>query len=150
MARNVDAEAEDAESYAQFFAAVQPRLRHALAATLGADTGIEAAQEALAWGWEHWDDLRKMENPAGYLYRVGRSRSRRFRRRPLRLPTVQEANPLPWVEPGLPRALARLSEKQRSAVVLVHSMGWTFAETAELLGNPCRSGALSPSQGAGG
>lgn len=122
-----------AASFTEFFAAVQPRLRHALAAALGADVGVEAAQEALAWGWEHWDRLQAMDNPAGYLYRVGRSRSRRLRRRPVRLPAVQPSNPLPWVEPELPAALQLLSEKQRTAVLLVHSLGWTYAETAETL-----------------
>ncbi len=41
---------------------------------------------------------------------------------------------MPWVEPGLPRALARLSKQQRTAVVLVHAFGWTFREVAELTG----------------
>lgn len=125
-----------ADEFSAFFAEVQPRLRHALAAALGSEMGIEAAQEALAWGWEHWEKLREMDNPAGYLYRVGRSRSRRFfiRRPPVGLPDVRKANPLPWVEPALPRALERLSERQRVVVVLVYSMGWTFAEAAEMLG----------------
>ena len=43
-------------------------------------------------------------------------------------------NPTLWVEPRLPEALSRLSERQRVSVVLVHSLGFTFAETAELLG----------------
>ena len=47
---------------------------------------------------------------------------------------VTGSNPAPWVEPGLPKALARLSERQRVVIILVHSLGWTFAETAELLG----------------
>ena len=74
-----------------------------------------------------------MDNPIGYLFRVGRSRSRRFRRRPP-LPPSRGSNPTPWVEPGLPNALARLSDRQRVAVILVHSLGWTYGETAELLG----------------
>ena len=40
---------------------------------------------------------------------------------------------MPWVEPGLPKALSRLSEKQRVVVLLVHSFGWTQEEAAELL-----------------
>lgn len=40
----------------------------------------------------------------------------------------------PWVEPGLPAALRALSQKQRTAVVLVHSFEWSQAEVAELLG----------------
>ena len=41
---------------------------------------------------------------------------------------------LAWIEPGLPRALDQLSEKQRVAVLLTKSFQWTFAETAEMLG----------------
>ena len=41
---------------------------------------------------------------------------------------------LPWVEPSLPQALADLSEKQRTAVMLVHGLEWTYSEVAELLG----------------
>ena len=39
-----------------------------------------------------------------------------------------------WVEPALPRALERLSTRQRTAVVLVHSFDWTRKEVADLLG----------------
>jgi RNA polymerase sigma factor (sigma-70 family) len=38
------------------------------------------------------------------------------------------------VEPGLPRALQRLSRRQRTAVVLIHGFQWTHAEVAGLLG----------------
>jgi RNA polymerase sigma factor (sigma-70 family) len=40
----------------------------------------------------------------------------------------------PWVEPGLPAALSRLTSRQRVAVLAVHAFGWTYAETAEMLG----------------
>jgi len=99
------------DSFTEFFADVQPRLNRALVAALGTQDGLEATQEALAWGWEHWDELGAMNNPAGYLYRVGRSRARRLRRRPPVLPPIGTGRDLPWVEPGLPTALARLSEK---------------------------------------
>ena len=121
------------DTFTEFFERTEPKLRNALVASYGVEVGTEAASDALAYGWEHWDRVRGMENPIGYLFRVGRSKSRRFRRRP-QLPTVRRSNPTPWVEPGLPKALARLSDRQRVAVILVHSLGWTYAETAELLG----------------
>jgi RNA polymerase sigma-70 factor (ECF subfamily) len=58
-------------SYTGFVEDVEPRLKHALSAALGPDRGLEAAAEALSYGWEHWDRIRSMDNPAGYLYRVG-------------------------------------------------------------------------------
>ena len=45
-------------------------MRHALMAALGAEVGVEAASEAMAYSWEHWDRVGGMENPGGYLYRV--------------------------------------------------------------------------------
>ena len=120
-------------SFTEFFSHAEPRLRHALVAALGAERGREAVAEAMAWGWEHWEELREMGNPTGYLYKVGRSRSRRLFQRPPVLPPLLPEH-IPVVEPGLPRALARLSERQRIVVVLVHSLGWSQTETAELLG----------------
>jgi RNA polymerase sigma-70 factor (ECF subfamily) len=72
-----------------------------------------------------------MANPAGYAYRVARSRARP--RRVPQLPPVDDAR-LPDVEPGLPAALAALPERQRVSVLLVHGFGWTHAEVGELLG----------------
>jgi RNA polymerase sigma-70 factor (ECF subfamily) len=102
-------------------------------AALGVDLGADATAEALAYGWEHWDRIREMENSAGYLYRVGRSRGRRLGRRPLVLPGVRPVSE-PWVEVGLPAALADLSERQRVSVLLVHSLGWSQSEVGRLLG----------------
>jgi RNA polymerase sigma factor (sigma-70 family) len=41
---------------------------------------------------------------------------------------------IPHVEPGLPAALASLSENQRVAVILVAGFGWRLREVAELRG----------------
>jgi RNA polymerase sigma factor (sigma-70 family) len=41
---------------------------------------------------------------------------------------------MPDVEPHLPDAMARLSERQRVAVFLVYGLGWTRREVGELLG----------------
>ena len=74
-----------AESFTIFVKDVEPRLRHALVAVYGQEHGREATAEALAYAWEHWERIGAMENPAGYLYRVGRNRGRRLRS-PLLLP----------------------------------------------------------------
>ena len=74
-----------------------------------------------------------MGNPAGYLYRVGRTKSRRHTTGRVQMPDVVVASP-PWVEPGLPAALASLSEVQRASVMLVHTFEFSLAETAEILG----------------
>ena len=120
-------------AFVEFCTEVQPKLRNAFAAKYGITDGAEATAEALAYAWEHWDRLRDMENPVGYLYRVGASKTRRIRRR---TPLLAELPPqgLPDVEPGLPNALRGLSEKQRVAVILVAGFSWTHVEVGGLLG----------------
>lgn len=121
------------QPFTAFTEAAEPKLRRALVARYGADIGREATAEALAYAWEHWDRLRSMSNPAGYLYRVGQSATRRWVRPRLAFPAPEDHG-MPWIEPGLPAALERLSAKQRQAVVLVHGFGYTHAEVADLLG----------------
>jgi RNA polymerase sigma-70 factor (ECF subfamily) len=126
-------EAPPAENYSAFVRDGGARLRRAFIAAYGPDVGAEATSDALAYAWEHWDRISRMDNPAGYLYRVGQSKARRYRRKPTRLPEVETAA-TPWVEPGLPAALETLSERQRQAIVLCHGFGWTLVEAAEVLG----------------
>lgn len=109
----------------------EPKLRVALAALFGQDQGRDATSAALLYAWEHWDKVAAMGNAAGYLYRVGRSSMRRHKE-PKWLPVPAESEPM--VEPGLPAALAALSDKQRLAVVLVHAYGWGRHEVAALTG----------------
>jgi len=127
----VDRRSSDVERFTRFVEDVEPRLRHAFVAVFGQERGREATAEALAYGWEHWARIETMDNPAGYLYRVGRSRSKPRRARPMFAAVpVDEA---PHVEPHLPEALGALSEKQRLAVVMIHAYGWSRESTAELL-----------------
>ena len=123
----------DRESFTRFVERIGPRLTQALVSALGGEVGREMSAEVLAYGWEHWDRVGGLENPAGYLYRVGRNRGRRIRR-PLLLPDPPPPQSEPLVEPGLPAALGRLSGRQRVVVMLVHGAGWTVSEAAELLG----------------
>jgi len=122
-----------ADSFTEFVAATEKRLRVALTAAHGPDRGREAAADALAYGWEHWERIRSMDNPAGYLYRVAQNNAKRLNPRqavPLPAPDHQRE---PWVEPGLPSALAKLPERQRVVVALLHGYQWSLSEVAELL-----------------
>lgn len=109
-----------------------PRLRAALVSAYGVEVGADAAAEALAWALEHPDRVEELENPAGYLYRVGQSAARGVRR-PLRLLPAEPSEDLPEVEPGLVPALEALSEQQRQVVVMVHAFGWPQVAVAEVL-----------------
>jgi len=120
-------------AFEAFVDEVEPRLRRALVATYGGRVGREATVDALAYAWEHRDSVMPMENPAGYLYRVGQSSARRqLRKSPS--PPPPERDDEPQFEPELGPALARLSEQQRAVVLLVHGYGWSQRETAGLLG----------------
>ena len=117
--------------FEQFVRDTEPRLSRALAAAYGFEEGRDATAEALAYAFEHWDRLRDVANLPGYLYRVGQSRARR-RRQPV-LFAIPHTDDHPF-EPGLPAALAALTERQRLAVVLVHGYGYTLREVAALTG----------------
>jgi DNA-directed RNA polymerase specialized sigma24 family protein len=124
---------ETTTEFAAFVARAEPPLRRALVATYGPVVGREAAVDALSWAWEHWERLEPMENPVGYLYRVGQTAARRhLRHRTLMLPSPDPVL-VPEVSPELAPALATLSEQQRAAVVLVHGYGVSQRESADLL-----------------
>jgi RNA polymerase sigma-70 factor (ECF subfamily) len=111
------------------------RVRRALVAAYGVEVGSEAAADAMAYAWEHRERVRAMDNPAGLLYRVGQSAARKYRpRRPIALPMRPPGDEWDDVRPELPGALARLSERQRAAVLLVHAHGETLSDAAATLG----------------
>lgn len=124
---------DNSKGFAGFVAAHERGLRQSLTASLGFDAAREATAEALAYGWEHWDRVRALENPSGYLYRVGLNWGRKSRRRRSVAFPAEPAREIGWIEPGLPDALARLSERQRVVVYLVHGHEWSLSEVAELL-----------------
>jgi DNA-directed RNA polymerase specialized sigma24 family protein len=72
-----------------------------------------------------------MQNPAGYLYRVGQHTGFRKPHRVVFPDVPHHSDPI--IEPALPKAMAKLSTRQRTAVVLVHCFAWTPAEVAEFL-----------------
>lgn len=117
--------------FAAFYRDAEPRLRRALVAACGVDIGVEAAARAMELGFQRWAELRVMDNPSGYLYRVGRNAAR-DRRKPLPAVVPEEAERYGF-EPGLPDALNALSEQQRQAVLLVHGAGESLASAASML-----------------
>lgn len=133
-----------ADRFTAFCAEVEPRLRRALVGAYGAELGAEATADALAWGWEHFERLEAMDNGAGYLWRVGQTAvRRRSRQRRWSLPgAVDDAggpagsDDRPAIEPALTGALAALSPRQRTAVLLVHGYGYSLTEAATAMG--CR------------
>ena len=122
------------DSFAEFVKTAEPRLRRALVARYGGQEGREAVAEALAYAWEHWDRIEDMDNPVGYLYRVGRTRGTWGFKRPVRLPRPQPHQDSTWFEPALPKAIEQLPPKQRTAVMLVKAHGYTYDEAAEVMG----------------
>ena len=120
------------DAFTSFVKEIEPRLRFALVAAAGPDRGLEGLSHALAYGWEHWDRVSVMENPAGYLYRVGSRHARNLWPSRPRFPVVPVSDAR-WVEPGLPEALKSLSPMQRQVVVLVGSYGFSHREVAGLL-----------------
>ena len=119
------------QSFTSFVRETEPKLRAALVAYFGTDRGREATAEALAYCWEHRERIRHMENLAGYHYRVGQHTGISKPRRVL-FPEARNHS-APVVEPALPQAMARLSTRQRTAVVLIHCYEWTPVEVAGLL-----------------
>ena len=117
--------------FAEFAAEVHPRLRRALVPARGMDGAADAAAEAMAYAWEHWDRVKTMEHPLAYLYRVGQSKTRSPKRPHLPAP---ESVGVPDLEPKLIPALLSLPEQQRTVVWLIHACQWTHVEVADALG----------------
>lgn len=118
--------------FRRFCLTTEPRLRRALVAAYWPDLGSDAAADALAWAWEHFERLERMATPAGCLWRVGQSSTRRERRHwrpPALLPGA--AAPTEDFEPKLTAAVAGLTTRQRVAVLLVHGHGYSLTEAAE-------------------
>lgn len=114
----------------EFAGAVHPRLRRALISTRGLEGAADAAAEAMAHAWEHWERVRLMDRPVGFLYRVGQSKTRT--RKQALLPSPETLG-IPDLEPKLVPALQSLPEQQRTVIWLVHACQWTHVEVAEAL-----------------
>jgi RNA polymerase sigma factor (sigma-70 family) len=126
---------EASEMESKLLVQLEPRLRRALVSRFGMDVGADAAADAIAWGVEHVDRLVEMQNPTGYLYRVGQSAARRHLqagRVPLRF-VSEDSRSAPDLPGDVFEELKLLKPEQRVAVLLVHGYGFTYRDVAEIL-----------------
>jgi RNA polymerase sigma-70 factor (ECF subfamily) len=145
MAVMVEAvEAEHAQAFEDFFDAHYERLLRVLYLSTGDRHEAEdLTQDAFVRVYERWPRVGRLENPAGYLYRVAlnahRSRLRRMRiaaAKALHFRQEPPADPEDAADDrvSVRRALATLPAGQREAVVLVEWLGLTDAEAGRVLG----------------
>jgi DNA-directed RNA polymerase specialized sigma24 family protein len=127
-------------SFDDFYQAHRSSIGRALAVTLrDADLASEAVDEAMARAYQRWPHVRTLDNPGGWVYRVGLNWSRSFLRRSRRPapPWIagQLVSPGPMVmDPSIDRALGELSVDQRAVVVCRFLIGYSEAQTAAALG----------------
>jgi RNA polymerase sigma-70 factor (ECF subfamily) len=127
-----------AVGFADFYRQQRQAVGRALALTLGdADLATEATDEAMTRAYQHWHRIGGLDNPGGWVYRVGlnwaRSVLRRRRRPAIGLYAPGTADLTPMVDPDVHTALAELDVKQRAVVVCRHLFGWSVDETAAAL-----------------
>lgn len=111
------------------------RLRRALVARFGVDLGNDIANDVMAYAWSHWARVSAMENRIGYLYRVGQSAARRYQRWRRRVAVYAPSDDpsADAFDDGLVAALAKVDQRQRVAVLLVHGYGYSYREVADVL-----------------
>jgi RNA polymerase sigma-70 factor (ECF subfamily) len=126
------------DGFESFVADTGERVRRALVAFYGVEVGTEAAAEAMTVAWQRWDEIAAMENPGGYLFRIGQSRARPHVRWRARRADFPSADPGSVSDDAavldLLRCMASLPHAQRACVLLVKSYGFAYREVADLLG----------------
>jgi RNA polymerase sigma factor (sigma-70 family) len=124
-------------AFDDFYRASRSELVRALSLTLGdLELATEAVDEAMTRAYQRWERVHRLDNPAGWVYRVGFNWAvsvlrRRKNRRTL---FTREPDGMPWIEPDVHRALGELSVDHRSVVVCRYLFGWSENETAAALG----------------
>jgi RNA polymerase sigma factor (sigma-70 family) len=135
--------ASEEPSFELFFEAERRQLFRALYLITGSTADAEElTQDAFLKVWERWDRVKRMENAAGYLYRVAlnasRSRYRRFLLSAKHVFTTTDIaeDPYPAADArdALERALRRLTPRQRSALAVSELLDLGSERTGELLG----------------
>jgi DNA-directed RNA polymerase specialized sigma24 family protein len=135
------AEAVEAEPFEAFYRANVDRVYRALVVTLGdPQLAREATDEAMTRTYANWTRVRGLDNPGGWVYRVGLNWATSWWRKRRRERALSKAVPGWFVAPPDPaataagQALAELALPYRAVVVCRILLDMSTAETAALLG----------------
>lgn len=127
------------EGFEAFYRANADRVYRALAVTLRRDDlAAEAVAEAMARACARWSTVSRLDNPAGWVFRVGLNWATSWWRKVRReSPPATEADH-PWHRPPdastvARDALARLPEAQRAVITCRVLLDFSTAETAAAL-----------------
>jgi len=124
-----------------FFEEQRERLFKALYFVTGnKEDAEELTQEAFLRLWERWDEIDRIEDPTGYLFRCGLNGFRMRRRRAMtalrKLIPAAEA-PDGFVEAEMRadvrQLLLGLTPRQRAALVLIDLLGYPSEQAARIL-----------------
>ena len=129
-------------SFEEFFEAERSRLLGALVVmTDNRAEAEEILQDAFLKVWERWERVATMEEPVGFLYRTAMNLFRKRLRRAAvavrkAVHLLPRGDELAGVEirDEAARLLARLTPRERAAIVVTAYLGYSSEEAGELLG----------------
>jgi RNA polymerase sigma-70 factor (ECF subfamily) len=131
------------DDFDAWYADLRPVMAPALAAWCGdASVAADALDEAFTRAYEHWNRVRRSGSPAGWVWRTATNVvRRRYRRRSMEQDLLERSAPVAAgasdaIEDDLDlrAALLRLTERQRTVIVLHHIADLPHAEVAAALG----------------
>jgi len=123
-------------SFEDWYRGTHPRVVGVVAALTGRrDVAIDATDEAFVRAWARWERVSKMEAPEAWTVKVALNLVRRALRHAAQDATpVSVPEPAPATDPELWELVRSLSGQQRTAVVLRHIGGFSYAEIAQAMG----------------
>ena len=139
---SVPAELVDARArFDSFFEDERERLFKALYFVTGnREDAEELTQEAFLRLWERWDDIDRIDDPTGYLFRVALNGFRMRRRRAAT--AIRKLVPVTESSDGFLEAEMRadvrqlllgITPRQRAALLLVDLLGYSSEQAAHIL-----------------
>jgi RNA polymerase sigma factor (sigma-70 family) len=128
-------------SFDSFFAEEHERLYKALYFVTGnRQDAEELMQDAFLKLWERWESMGEIEDPTGYLFRIGLNGFRMRRRRAAmsvrkvaRLPEARDPFSDADVRTDVRSMLLALSPRQRAALLLVDLLGYPSEQAARVM-----------------